>query len=205
MKEHESRLSDRELIMAMDGELRPSDADRVESHLEACWTCRSRKRDLEQAIADFVHLHRIRTVPRLPPSAGPRAMLEARLAELAQASPSRWRQPANMRRLSWVTAAAFGFLAAAMVADRYIAEQRAPEVVLATPNPALTPRAALVENPINFCRESMPKNKKVPWPLRRRVLQEYGLTNASARDYEVDYLAVVSEIPVSGDYLSRGG
>jgi hypothetical protein len=115
-------------------------------------------------------------------------MLKARLAELAQARPSRWRQPAKMWRLNWVAAAAFGLLVAVIVGDRYIVEQQAPEVVLAAPNPALTPGAAVVENPSNLCRESMPKNKEVPGAVRHRVFQEYGLTNASARDYEVDYL-----------------
>ena len=188
MKEHESHLSDRELIMAMDGELARQDINRVESHLEACWSCRSRRQDLERAIADFVHLHRSRPELQLPPSAGPRAILKARLAELAQARPSLWHQSANMLRRSWVAAAALGFLIAAIVADRYIAEPRALEVVLAAPNPALTPGAAVLGNPIDLCRESMPKNKEVPGPLRHRVLQEYGLANASARNYEVDYL-----------------
>src|SRR5215469_9087748 len=49
MKEHESHLSDSELIMAMDGELPPRDAQRAGAHLEACWTCRSRKTELERA------------------------------------------------------------------------------------------------------------------------------------------------------------
>jgi hypothetical protein len=79
-------------------------------------------------------------------------------------------------------------LVAAIVVDRYIVDQRAPEVVLAAPNPALTPGAAVAENPINLCRESMPKNKDVPSSIRHRVLEEYGLTNSSARAYEVDYL-----------------
>jgi hypothetical protein len=188
MKEQESHLSDRELIMAMDGELTRHDSKRVESHLESCWSCRSRRQELERAIADFVHFHSNRPELQLPPSAGPRAILKARLAESAQGGPSRWRQPANRWRLSWVAVAAFGFLVAAVVADRYVVEQRAPEVVLAAPNPELTPGASVVENPINLCRESMPKNKAVPGAVRHRVFQEYGLTNASAMDYEVDYL-----------------
>jgi hypothetical protein len=188
MKEHESHISDRELVMAMDGELAKHDIKRVETHLESCWTCRSRRQELERAIADFVHLHRIRPELQRPPSPGPRALLKARLAELAQARPAPWPQPVNMRRRAWVTAMACAFLATAIVADRYIVEQRAPEVVLAAPNPALTPGAAVVETPIKLCRESMPKNKEVPSMLRRRVFDEYGLANAPVKAYEVDYL-----------------
>ena len=145
MKEYESHLSDRELIMAMDGELAKHDTKRVESHLESCWSCRSRRQDLERAIADFVHLHRSRPELQLLPAAAPRAMLKARLTELAQSRPSTWRHLANMQRRSWVAVAAFGFLAAAVVVDRYVVEQRAPDVVLAAPNPALTPGALVVE------------------------------------------------------------
>jgi hypothetical protein len=188
MKVHESHISDRELLMAMDGELARNDMKRVESHLESCWTCRSRTQDLERAIADFVRLHRSVPERQLPPSAGPRAMLKARLAELAAAPPSPWRQLTNIRRRGWVTAAAFGFLIAGIVASRYIVEQRAPEVVLAAPNPSLTPGAAVVENTVNLCRESMPKNKDVPSSLQRRVFEEYGVGNALVKDYEVDYL-----------------
>jgi hypothetical protein len=188
MKEHESHISDRELLMAMDGELAKHDMKRVGSHLESCWTCRSRKQDLKRAIADFVHLHRSRWELQLPPSAGPRALLKARLAELAEARPSPWRPVTNTGRRRWVTAAACGLLLAALAADRYIVGPRAPEVVLAAPNPALTPGAAVVENPINLCRESMPKNKAVPSSVRRRVFAEYGVANAPAKAYEVDYL-----------------
>jgi hypothetical protein len=110
------------------------------------------------------------------------------LAELAEARPSPWHPFANLRRRSWVTAAAFGFLLAAIFADRYLVGRRVPDVVLAAPNPALTPGAAVVESPLNLCRESMPKNKDVPRSIRRRVFQEYGVANAPAKAYEVDYL-----------------
>lgn len=188
MKEHESHISDRELVMAMDGELARHDIRRVEAHLESCWTCRSRKQDLERAIADFVHLYRSRPEPQPPPSAGPRALLKARLAELAQARPAPEHQPVSMRSRARLAVAACGFLVAAIVADRYIVDRRAPELVLAAPNPELTPGAAVMENPINLCRGSMPKNKEVPSTLRRRVFEEYGLANVPAKAYEVDYL-----------------
>ena len=187
MKEHELHLSDRELIMAMDGELRPSDANRVESHLEACWTCRSRKTEMEQAIVDFVHLHQAGRDPRLPRSDGPRAMLKARLAEMAQSRQSPWWQSTNTRRRGWLAASACGLLIALIVSNRFLAEPR-PSVVFAAPNPVLTPGAAVLENPNELCREPRPKNKEVDATLRRRVFEEYGVANAPARAYEVDYL-----------------
>jgi hypothetical protein len=188
MKEHE-HLSDRELIMAMDGELPARDAHRVEAHLEACWTCRSRKTDLEQSIADFVRLHRQEF--RLPPADGPRAMLKARLAavaEVARSSRAPWWEPAALRKRGWpVAAAACALLMIWIAADRFTAQPR-PSVVLAAPNPTLTPGAAVLESPKELCREPRQKNKEVDSALRRRVFEEYGVINAPARAYEVDYL-----------------
>jgi hypothetical protein len=185
MKKHESHLSDRELIMAMDGELRPREAHHAGAHLEACWTCRSRKTELERAIADFVHL---REELQLPPADGPRALLKARLADAARSHPPSWWQLATLRRLSWPAAGtACALLMVWVVADRFMAEHR-PSVVFAAPNPALTPGAAVLETPSELCQERRPKNKEVDSTLRRRVFEEYGLTNAPARAYEVDYL-----------------
>jgi hypothetical protein len=186
MEEQQAHLSDRELIMAMDGELAPRDANRVHAHLEACWTCRSRKTELERAIIDFVGL-RHHDLP-LPPADGPRAMLKALLADAAQSSHvSRW-QLIAFRSSSWRAAAILcALLTVWIVADRFMTERR-PSVVLAAPNPALTPGAAVLETSREVCLESRPKNKEVDSTLRRRVFAEYGLTNAPAQAYEGDYL-----------------
>jgi hypothetical protein len=186
MKEHESHLSDRELIMAMDGELPLRDAHRAGAHLEACWTCRSRKTELERTIADFVYLRRHEFL--LPPANGPRARLKARLADAARSQRASWRQPVTLRRRSWPAATiACALLMVWIVADQFMAEHR-PSAVFAAPNPALTPGAAVLETPSALCQEQRPKNKEVDSILRRRVFEEYGLTNAPARAYEVDYL-----------------
>jgi anti-sigma factor RsiW len=185
MKEH-AHLSDRELIMAMDGELPARDAYRVDGHLEACWTCRSRKSELERSIADFVRFHQQEF--RLPPADGPRAMLKARLAEAARSSrPRRWGGVA-LRKRDWpAAAAACALLMIWVAADRFTAQPR-PSVVFAAPNPALTPGAAVLETPKELCREPRPKNKEVDSALRRRVFEEYGVSDAPAQAYEVDYL-----------------
>jgi len=185
MTNSESHLSDRELIMAMDGELTPGESRRVEAHLQACWTCRSRKRELERAIADFVQLHAQEL--QLPPSDGPRALLRARIEAMAE--PRRFPSwPAtNLRGSALVASIACGLLIG-FIATRFFTGQRTPSVVLAAPNPVLTPGAAILENVGDLCRESKPKNKAVSSALRRRVFEEYGLTDAPARGYEVDYL-----------------
>jgi len=60
--------------------------------------------------------------------------------------------------------------------------------VLAAPNPALTPGAAVLETSREVCQESRPKNKAVDATVRHRVFAEYGIANAPAQAYEVDYL-----------------
>ena len=182
----DQHLSDRELIMALDGELGARDAHRVETHLEACWTCRSRKTELERAISDFVHLRHDGL--QLPAAEGPRAMLKARLAEAVRSRPAPWWQPSALRGSRWTVAAAVcALLLGWTVADRLVTGQH-PSIVLAAPNPALTPGAAVLETSSELCQESKPKNKPVDSRLRRRVFEEYGLMNAPAQAYEVDYL-----------------
>src|SRR5271170_3232358 len=82
----ETHPTDQELLLAADGELSMVQAARVAGHLSQCWPCRARQQELEEAVVDFVRLQRGQLDPRLPPAAGPRALLMARLAEMASAS-----------------------------------------------------------------------------------------------------------------------
>jgi hypothetical protein len=181
--ERQDHLSDRELLMSMDGELPPRDSGRVEQHLAACWTCRSRKQDLDRAIADFVHLHRAAPVP---PADAPRALLKAHLGELGRRNSLPHRAPLGIL----LAAAACGLVVLGFAVTRWMPEHRRPTVaaVVVVPNPNLTPGAAVLLSRNEVCRESKPNNKEVPVALQRRVLEEYGLARAEARAYEVDYL-----------------
>src|SRR5215472_18997985 len=49
-----AHLTDVELLAVADGELSPADAARAQQHLMACWSCRSRQREMEGAISNFV-------------------------------------------------------------------------------------------------------------------------------------------------------
>ena len=84
--QHENiHLTDQDLLLASDGELCPRDETRVESHLAACWECRVRSQELEQAVAGFLRAHQNNFDAKLSAPAGPRALLKAQLAELAPA------------------------------------------------------------------------------------------------------------------------
>ncbi len=196
MLSEESHLSDQELLLAVDGELPPRDTARVQSHLAACWACRSRKEEIEATISEFIRLHRRGLDMQIPPGEGPRALLKAQLAQLAQTQPTpalpwfralHWRL--SLPTLSWAIAAALGLVIAAyLLSHGWAVRPAAPTVAVTTPNPSLTPGATVLVSRGEICREPNAKNKTVPVALQRRVFDEYGIQTAKPSAYEVDYL-----------------
>jgi len=61
-------------------------------------------------------------------------------------------------------------------------------VVVSIPDARLTPGAAVLQNQRAVCGQTNVKNKAVPVALQRKVFEQYGITRAEPRDYEVDYL-----------------
>jgi Putative zinc-finger len=192
MNNQDTHPSDQELLQAVDGELSARAAARVERHLTACWSCRARKQDLETAISGFVREHRRQFEPQIPPADGPRALLKARLAQLVQneAPSSRsWFSP-NARKLATIAAGfVLTFAMLALILTRVGSKTRAVyAATVVTPNPSLTPGATVLETRREVCAQSGLKNKAVPVALQRKVFEEYGITGADPRMYEVDYL-----------------
>jgi hypothetical protein len=192
MLSQESHLSDQELVLALDGELPPARAEQAAAHVLECWPCRARKQEIEHAIADFVRLHRGNLDPLLPPPAGPRALLKARLAEMASA-PQPWR--ARWPQIfAWRQAAAALLFGVAVAAGyHYWVPAAAPRPALRSvpvsfPEPSLTPGAIATINREQICASAEPKNRAVPVSLRHQVFEEYGIPSAEPRAYEVDYL-----------------
>jgi len=181
--------------MAADGELSAGRAERLQKHLSACWECRSQTRELEEAIGDYVRLHRRRLDPMLPPAAGPRALLKAQLSELASSHTSRswsWFDLSAWRRGLVAASAICIAIAIGLLTRREWAARElrpdAPGVPVAIPNARLTPGVAVATSREEVCRESPPKNKMVPVSVQRRVFQAYGIDSADPGAYEVDYL-----------------
>jgi anti-sigma factor RsiW len=83
MSNDDIHLSDQEMILVADGELSDCRAAQVHAHLASCWSCRGRMLEMEGAIANFARAYRQSLDPQLPSISGPRALLGARLAELA--------------------------------------------------------------------------------------------------------------------------
>ena len=76
-------LPDEQLLLALDGELSAREAAEVESHLEACWSCRARREQIEKTIGDVVEYRDRLIQPYFPIPRGGRSVFVNRLEQLA--------------------------------------------------------------------------------------------------------------------------
>lgn len=183
-------LSDQELLMFADGELRGRKRARAEAHLASCWTCRSRRLELEAAIGRFVQFHRNSFESRLPAGEGPRALLRAKLRQIRETEEL---QPRSFlprkRQLFWILGAAVLIVFA--VSSMRQGPSHRPEPGLAAitlPNHTLTPGATIALTRTEVCRQTRAKNKKVSTRVEREVFAEYGIPPTHPDAYEIDYL-----------------
>jgi|ERR1700728_2102590 len=202
MRPQESHLSDRDLLLAADGELSAPECERVESHLAACWTCRTRKHEIEAAIGDLVRMDRHKLDGQIPPPEGPRALLKARMAQLAETQAASlyscgldwfrtisWRLSLAMLGIVCVLAALAYFISQAYFIPHIRDERQAERIVaVSTPDPSLTPGAIVLVSRGEVCSASVANNKTVSVALQRKVFGEYGIKSAAPSAYEVDYL-----------------
>lgn len=196
MQREDSHISDQDLALAADGVLPSQRAARVQRHLAECWQCRTRMADIHSAIADFVHANQFANSD-LPPIAGSRALLQARLAELSRrADDSRWPR-LRITMLGQALAYAFVLALCVVMAARLLhsrAASHAPNngrsrYALLLPNPELTPGSV---RPVTFAEVCSADHddvvKQVSQHLEQQVFQEYGMNDVRYTDYEVDYL-----------------
>jgi hypothetical protein len=77
-------LSDEQLLLALDGELSKYESELVQVHLEACWSCRARSEQIEEAICDVVRHRDLLRKSFLPLSADRRAMFVVQLQQFVR-------------------------------------------------------------------------------------------------------------------------
>ena len=192
MKLENSHLSEEQLLLELEGEVAGREQTAIRCHLDACWQCRTRRQEIETAIAEFIRLHQRKLDAALPPIAGSRARLQARLAEASLRPPrsarfailGRWERALATAAM---TAAVFGLLTTYTLMSRR-SESVAATTVVFIPDSRLTPGAATLADTRVVCAQTDQKNKEVPPAVRKQVFQEYGIAGAKPEAYEVDYL-----------------
>lgn len=193
----DSHLSDKDLLLFVDGELSGRRAANARNHLSACWNCRARMAKMEGTIVDFTRAYYESSENKPPSPAGPRALLSVRLADLtSKHGPSErlyfWLFSSAKR----VFAVGLAICATAFIGRsvwHYAASRGAARDALMErrilPDSNLTPglvRAASLEDLCSNEHEEVVG--QINAPLRKAVMDEYGLANTRANDYEIDYL-----------------
>jgi hypothetical protein len=184
MRHADSHLSNETLMLFAEGEIGGREEAKIREHLAACWSCRLRIRELDEAIAEFARMYRD-AHQQLPPPEGPRALLKARLNELAMTRRA-------SRKFAWfrdtkVMGSAVCFTAVLVI---LIVVWMAvdPGERKAIPRSDLTPGAVRNLAASDVCRAALSDNAEVMPAVQKQVFAEYGMPNAEARGYEVDYL-----------------
>jgi len=77
-------LSDEKLLFELDGELSASESAQVGNHLQACWSCRARSEQIEEAIANVVEYRDLLATSFGPISTGGRAEFVTQLQQLSR-------------------------------------------------------------------------------------------------------------------------
>jgi hypothetical protein len=77
-------LSDEKLLFALDGELAASEYAQVTSHLQACWSCRARSEQIQEAIASVVEYRDLLATSFGPISTSGRAKFVTKLQQLSR-------------------------------------------------------------------------------------------------------------------------
>jgi hypothetical protein len=194
-----SHVSDEELLLSADGELPSKRASAVRRHLETCWECRTRFIEMQNAIGDFVHIHRERFETGIPPSDGPCSLLKATLRQLSAIPEEPARRPFTPRLTSQrATLLVTAILVIALMSVGFITA--GPQFLPganntlvaegAMPKASVTPGDTVVVATKDVCTPDFPTEKQmvIPASLQQRVFEQYGISNPEPHTFEVDYL-----------------
>jgi hypothetical protein len=178
-------ISHSELVAAADGELDGARTTAVREHLAACWTCRAQMKEIEDTIAQFVRAHQ-ESLP-VPPIDAPRAMLRARLAEIA--TPQSWRDRVADVLLPGNRLAYFGAAMAGLIAILFVVGvvQVSNQQFRLMPDPEITPGLTINITEAELCGVAR-EPRIIPTSTGRRVFDRYGIDRPKSGVYELDYL-----------------
>jgi hypothetical protein len=181
---HGDHLTDRDIVLLVDGELQSARQREVREHLDACWSCRTRRSEIEETITEFVHAYRGSLDAQLPPAAGPRALLRAQLENRAAPQSSGWLRAGQRARIA--ASLMVACLAVFAVYERGISLRTGD---LSIPKNSLTPGETRDVTIGDVCSGAPEQTARtVPVSLRQQVFREYGINDKRPNAYEVDYL-----------------
>jgi hypothetical protein len=193
-------LNDQELLLEASGEFSARRAAKIRAHVAQCQSCRIRRIELERTLLNLQEIHRGILETQLPASSNSRALLRARLAEAAaKESPmGRWWRFLQLAPVIQLTAVIGIASLIAVTAMRILfphplSRGAQAQIVIfdrtAIPDRNLTPGAARSVSLDEVCSMAHEEvERDVPASLRYQVFQEYGIADARADDYEIDYL-----------------
>jgi hypothetical protein len=186
-----SHISELDLLMAADSELPVRKAAEIHRHLEECWMCRTRMKEIEDSIVDFMHAYRQDADPQLPLAQASRALLKARLGQLAAEPPAtasrRWQRYLgfDFTRAGLVyTSCALVFLLVLTASVLHLS----PRDARLLPNHTLTPGATRPLAAADICTASPSRLPAITATTARLVFDEYGIGDPQPHGYELDYL-----------------
>jgi len=165
--------------------------------------------EIEGTIADFTRLHNHSVQSHSRSAAGSRALLKARLAELAAESrPGLWPSFLRSALAGRVAACASAVVLVAALAILAMQRHRAQYEIesalpghghLTIPNRTLTPGAIRAVAISEVCTQQHEETTHViPTSVQRKIFQEYGMADVRPAEYELDYL-VTPELGGSDD------
>ena len=182
-----SHCSDEQLLLHVDGELSLWNSLRVRAHLAACSECRARMEKMESAIAGFSNARLDSNDPAMDAS-GPRALLTARLAELARDPQLSSRIHLRYARALAYACALVLLIASGFAVFRHSTAARLNEGLRLLPDPGITPGATREVALADLCSTDDEVVRNVPSSLQQKIFQEYGIRGVPAAEFEVDYL-----------------
>jgi anti-sigma factor RsiW len=185
----EAHISDEELVLALDGELDAQRAAQVTRHLIHCWECRTRRAGFEQAIADYMTIHRSAFNLEISPVEGPAAKLRASLRqESARSVPEPWWHWAWTRATPSLLAGSIAILLTPLAMVLWFSLGKV-EAAGPLPDGRFTPGAVRLLSAKQVC--GVPpedEGRLAPAHLAARVFAQYRIANPKPGSYEVDYL-----------------
>ncbi len=175
----ESHPAEATILLFLDGELNPEEAQDLARHLESCWQCRARASDLESSISGFVRFKQehLDSVP--PAEDGPGALLRAQIAV---------RSAGARLRISYWLSLGIPAAAAALAAALLLL----PGTTVSAghlPDGRLTPGATKLISTTQVCALDDSMEDRRPSPaLAQQVFRRYHIANPQPNTFEVDYL-----------------